>query len=116
MMHEPAPWNSPAQASGQAPAPVPREDRRRPAPTVACAMCGIQLPAHQMVPDGGQACADVRWYCRDARACTDRWTSRLARPGPMGATQTTQAPQPAQQEMPSARMPAAWLGGTSDAE
>jgi hypothetical protein len=28
------------------------------------------------VPDGGHACADLRWYCKDARACTDRWTSR----------------------------------------
>jgi hypothetical protein len=80
---------------------------------VACAMCGIQLPANQMVPDGGQACADVRWYCRDARACTDRWTSRLNRPGPMG---TAQATQPAQQETQSPRMPAAWLGGPGDAD
>jgi hypothetical protein len=106
MMHEPAPWTSPQAA--------PREDRRRAtAPTVACAMCGIQLPAHQMVADGGQACADVRWYCRDAKACTDRWTSRLARPGPMGTTQSAQA---AQQETQSPRMPAAWLGGPADIE
>ncbi|MGH3188983.1 MAG: hypothetical protein ACRDPY_06485 [Streptosporangiaceae bacterium] len=108
MMHEPAPW-SPQPAAA-------REDRRRAAPAVACAMCGIQLPAHQMVADGGQACADIRWYCRDARACTDRWTSRTARPGPMGAAQATQTPQPAQQEMPSPRMPAAWLGGAPDAD
>jgi hypothetical protein len=76
-------------------------------------MCGIQLPAHQMVADGGQACADVRWYCRDAKACTGRWTSRLARPGPMG---TTQPAQTAQQEAQSPRMPAAWLGGPADIE
>jgi hypothetical protein len=111
MMHEPAPWNSPPAA--------PHEDRRRAAPTVACAMCGIQLPVHQMVPDGGQACADVRWYCRDAKACTDRWTSRLARPGPMGTAQTAQAAQAAQAtqgETQSPRMPAAWLGGPPDIE
>jgi hypothetical protein len=39
-----------------------------------CWMCGIRLPAGQMVPDGGSACTDVRWYCRDMRACTERWT------------------------------------------
>jgi hypothetical protein len=37
-------------------------------------MYGIRLPAALMVPDGGSACADVRWYCRDLRACTARWT------------------------------------------
>ena len=38
-----------------------------------CWLCGIRLPAAQLVPDGGSACADVRWYCRDLRACTGRW-------------------------------------------
>jgi hypothetical protein len=42
---------------------------------VACWLCGISLPRNQMVPDGGSACSDVRWYCRDARECTERWTS-----------------------------------------
>jgi hypothetical protein len=28
----------------------------------------------QMMPDGGTACEDVRWYCKNARACTERWT------------------------------------------
>jgi len=32
-----------------------------------------------MVPDGGQACADIRWYCQDAKSCTQRWTA--GRPG-----------------------------------
>jgi hypothetical protein len=73
-------------------------------------MCGIQLPAHQMVADGGQACADVRWYCRDTKSCTERWTSRLARPGPMGASQDRPGePQPS-------RAQAAWLGGPPDIE
>jgi hypothetical protein len=45
----------------------------------SCWMCGIRLPAHQMVADGGSACPDLRWYCLDTRACTERWTSRLAR-------------------------------------
>jgi hypothetical protein len=42
-------------------------------------MCGIRLPAHQMVADGGSACLDVRWYCRDTWGCTRRWTSHSAR-------------------------------------
>ena len=48
----------------------------------SCWMCGIRLPAHQMVADGGSACLDLRWYCRDTWGCTRRWTShsgRLAR-------------------------------------
>jgi hypothetical protein len=42
-------------------------------------MCGIRLSADQMVADGGSACLDLRWYCRDTWACTERWTSRPAR-------------------------------------
>ena len=62
-------------------------DRLDPAPFGAaaaqvrsCWMCGIRLPARQMVADGGSACHDVRWYCRDTSGCTRRWTSRPARP------------------------------------
>jgi hypothetical protein len=55
-----------------------------------CWMCGIRLSTASLVPDGGHACADIRWYCRDVRACTERWTSRAAgsvtaRPGPAAA-------------------------------
>jgi hypothetical protein len=46
----------------------------RRAAVVPCWMCGIRLHQSQMMPDGGSACDDVRWYCRDARACTGRWT------------------------------------------
>jgi hypothetical protein len=45
----------------------------------SCWMCGIRLPADQMMADGGGACADLRWYCRDTWACTARWTSRSAK-------------------------------------
>ena len=45
----------------------------------SCWMCGIRLPADQMVPDGGGACPDLRWYCRDVGSCTERWTSPSAR-------------------------------------
>ena len=43
-----------------------------------CAMCGTELPESLMVPDGGEACTDVRWYCRDTVACTKRWTAAQA--------------------------------------
>ena len=48
------------------------------APTVirSCWICGIHLPVERMVADGGSACTDIRWYCRDMRACTERWTKR----------------------------------------
>ncbi|HBW18315.1 MAG: hypothetical protein ACLPN6_14995 [Streptosporangiaceae bacterium] len=41
-----------------------------------CALCGVQLPRASMVPDGGPACPDVRWYCADMSSCTRRWTAR----------------------------------------
>jgi hypothetical protein len=46
---------------------------------VTCALCGIELVTDDMVPDGGRACADIRWYCKDASGCTERWTARLTR-------------------------------------
>jgi len=57
-------------------APVPAA----PAAIRSCWICGIRLPAEHMVADGGSACADIRWYCRDMRACTERWTSHSAIP------------------------------------
>ena len=54
-----------------------REDRNRPVPSAQCSLCGIALPVGLMVPDGGQACADIRWYCQDTKSCTERWTARL---------------------------------------
>ena len=50
----------------------------------SCWMCGIRLPADQMVADGGSTCPDLRWYCRDTWACTERWTSRPATPTATG--------------------------------
>jgi hypothetical protein len=41
-------------------------------------LCGIALPLGLLVPDGGQACDDIRWYCKDATSCAQRWTT--ARP------------------------------------
>jgi hypothetical protein len=51
----------------------------KPAPVQSCWLCGIRLSASRMVPDGGSACRDLRWYCRDTWACTQRWTSHAAR-------------------------------------
>ena len=56
-----------------------RDDRQRPLPSAQCSLCGIALPTGLMVPDGGQACADIRWYCKDAKSCTERWTASLPR-------------------------------------
>jgi hypothetical protein len=56
-----------------------RDDRQRSLPSAQCSLCGISLPTGLMVPDGGQACADIRWYCKDAKACTERWTASLPR-------------------------------------
>jgi hypothetical protein len=53
-------------------------DRLRPLEAAQCSLCGIALPLGLLVPDGGQGCADIRWYCKDARSCTERWTT--ARP------------------------------------
>lgn len=42
---------------------------------VSCWLCGISLHQNQMVPDGDSACHDIRWYCQDTRACSERWPS-----------------------------------------
>ena len=63
-------WGDPSMATQ-------RDDRQRPLPSAQCSLCGIALPTGLMVPDGGQACADIRWYCKDAKSCTERWTARL---------------------------------------
>jgi hypothetical protein len=47
----------------------------RRAAVVSCWLCGIRLHQNQMVPDGSDACDDIRWYCQDFRSCTERWTS-----------------------------------------
>ena len=67
-----APSTRPALAEPPAPA---QRDRLRPLEVAQCSMCGIALPLGLLVPDGGQGCPDVRWYCKDARSCTERWTT-----------------------------------------
>ena len=63
-----------------------RDDRPRPLQAAQCSLCGIALPIGLMVPDGGQACADIRWYCKDAQACTERWTANPPRHGQVAPT------------------------------
>ena len=59
------------------PTVLPR-NRPRPLEVAQCSLCGIALPLAFMVPDGGQACTDIRWYCKDAMSCTHRWTTANA--------------------------------------
>jgi hypothetical protein len=56
-------------------APLPESSATLRATVVSCWLCGINQHQQQMIPDGSSACADVRWYCKDAQACTDRWTT-----------------------------------------
>jgi len=72
---------APSLAVAESPA-AEQPGRLRPLAAAQCSLCGIALPLGLLVPDGGQACADIRWYCKDARSCTERWTT--ARP-PAGA-------------------------------
>jgi len=60
------------------PSTAAQRDRLRPLEVAECSLCGIALPLGLLVPDGGRACADIRWYCKDVMSCTERWTA--ARP------------------------------------
>jgi len=78
---------SPRLALPERSAAAPR-DWLRPLEAAQCSMCGIALPLALLVPDGGQACADIRWYCKDAQSCTERWTTGH----PPGRAHTPAAP------------------------
>jgi hypothetical protein len=54
-----------------------RDGGNRALQVARCSLCDLERPIGLMVPDGGEACDDLRWYCKDARSCTERWTSRL---------------------------------------
>jgi len=70
-MNRPFTWGDANQA-------MPRDDLAGAASSAQCALCGIARPLGLLVPDGGQACADIRWYCKDSKSCTERWVA--ARP------------------------------------
>jgi hypothetical protein len=74
MEPEPLPL-SPLPDPPSALALVPADAHRRPLDAAQCSLCGIALPLGLLVPDGGDACTDVLWYCKDAKSCTERWTS-----------------------------------------
>jgi hypothetical protein len=60
-------------------APAEQGDNRlRPLEVAECSMCGVERPLGLLVPDGGDACTDIRWYCKDVKSCTERWTDALA--------------------------------------
>ena len=65
---------SPRLTLAEPPAPA-QPGRPRPLEVAQCTMCGIALPLGLLVPDGGPGCADIRWYCKDAKSCTERWTT-----------------------------------------
>jgi hypothetical protein len=65
----------------KAPTPAAEGMAARRAAVVSCWLCGTRLHHSQMVPDGGSACDDIRWYCQDVRTCTERWaTARRQKP------------------------------------
>src|SRR5205814_2330800 len=73
-------WGKGGRAGGRDAAPAGR-GKAVPAgsATERCWLCGARLATYLLMADGGSACADVRWYCRDARACTSRWTVQRIR-------------------------------------
>ena len=77
---------TPSPASAK-PLTAIQRNRPRPLEVTQCSMCGIALPLGLLVPDGGPACADIRWYCKDAMSCTERWTTAR----PPGRAQTPAA-------------------------
>jgi hypothetical protein len=92
-------------AWGESPLATPRNDRQRSLPTAQCSLCGIALPIGQLVPDGGRACADIRWYCQDAQSCTERWTGNLPRHSNIAPTPASLAPSPVRDAPPVRRPP-----------
>lgn len=66
----PGPAPSAPGSLGQLSLHAPRESRRE-----SCWLCGQTMMTYQLLPDGGDGCADVRWYCLDTRGCTERWVA-----------------------------------------
>jgi hypothetical protein len=71
----PAPAISPLAFAASPPAPVLGDSRVRPLEMAVCSLCGTARPLGLLVPDGSPAHADVHWYCKDVRSCTERWTT-----------------------------------------
>jgi len=112
------PLASPRLALAEPPAAAQR-DPLRPLEITQCSLCGIARPLGLLVPDGGQACADIRWYCKDAKACTERWTTARpprrahmpAIPAPAVASAAELTPDAGSTERPDAMVPQAQSAG-----
>lgn len=78
----------------------------RRAAVVSCWLCGTRLQHNQMVADGGSACSDIRWYCRDTRACTERWTTARREAQAAGASPGVALSQPLYPGNEASRPPA----------
>jgi hypothetical protein len=61
----------------ESPPAEPDDGRLRPLEVAECTMCGVTRPLGLLVPDGSAACADIHWYCKDVKSCTERWTTAL---------------------------------------
>jgi len=74
-VRQPEPFPFSLRLAPAAPATAEQGDHRlRPLEVAVCSMCGITHPLGLLVPDGGDACTDIRWYCKDVKSCTERWT------------------------------------------
>jgi hypothetical protein len=69
---------APAPTVAEPQAPAPSDHRLRPLDVAVCSLCGVARPQGLLVPDGSPERADINWYCKDVRSCTERWTT--ARP------------------------------------
>ena len=69
----------PRPALADSPADGQDGNRLRALEVASCSLCGIVRPLGLLVPDGDRTAEDVRWYCKDVRSCTDRWTTALPR-------------------------------------
>jgi hypothetical protein len=85
----------------------------RPLEIAECTLCGITRPLGLLVPDGGSACADIRWYCKDAKSCTERWTAARPRTPAWAPTAPGRTAAAAVEPAP-ARAPAERLDGSPD--
>ena len=83
-----------------------RDGGNRALQVARCSLCGLERPIGLMVPDGGEACDDLRWYCKDARSCTERWTSRLGEPAADSAPARTAPAGTAERREPAEPEPA----------
>ena len=74
-VRQPEPFPFSLRLAPAAPATAEQGDHRlRPLEVAVCSMCGITHPLGLLVPDGGDACTDIRWYYKDVKSCAERWT------------------------------------------